>query len=106
MKHLTLAACAATLSLSAVPASAMMECQPGKLDPRVCFVDYNPNDVLHVNAALHSMTLFEFAPDETHPRLAASAHDLLLGVEEGNTFAIKPKPAPPGTAWDSQGIIL
>jgi type IV secretion system protein VirB9 len=105
MKHLPLTALAATLCLAAWPAAAMVECKPSKADQRVCFVEYDPNNVLHVNAALHGLTMFEFSPDELNPQLAAVDTNILTAVSVGNSMVLKPQPSPTH-AWDTQTLVL
>jgi type IV secretion system protein VirB9 len=96
---------AAVLVALASPAYALQDCKPGKEDKRICDVDYSPNDVLRVWGTLRSMTLFQFGPGETNPRIAAADTNDLTFIPDGNIAIIKPKPVPT-PAWHIQPIVL
>jgi type IV secretion system protein VirB9 len=103
MKPATLAA-AAVVALAS-PAFALQDCKPGKEDKRICDVDYSPNNVLRVWGTLRSMTLFQFGPGETSPRIAAADMNVLTFIPDGNIAIIKPKPVPT-PAWHIQPIVM
>jgi type IV secretion system protein VirB9 len=103
MKFATFAA--ATLIALASPAYALQDCKPGKADKRICNVDYDPNNVLRVWGTLRSMTLLQFGPGETNPRIAAADLNVLTFIPDGNIGIIKPKPVPT-PAWHIQPIVI
>jgi type IV secretion system protein VirB9 len=102
-KFATLAA-VAVVAL-AFPAYALQDCKPGKEDKRICDVDYSPNNVLRVWGTLRSMTVFQFGPGETNPRIAAADMNILTFIPDGNVAILKPKPAPT-PAWHIQPIAI
>lgn len=97
-------ATAAVIALAS-PAYALQDCKPGTEDKRICTVDYDPNNVLRVWGTLRSMTLFQFGPGETNPRIAAADMNDLTFIPDGNIAIIKPKPVP-SAAWHIQPIVI
>ena len=105
MKLIALAAAAVIAAAVASPAYALQDCKPGKADKRICDVNYDPNNVLRVWGTLRSMTLFQFGPGESNPRIAAADMNLLQFIPDGNVAIIKPKPAPT-PAWHIQPVVI
>jgi type IV secretion system protein VirB9 len=105
VKNVTMIAAVATMTAVAAPAYALQDCKAGKEDKRICDVDYSPNNVLRVWGTLRSMTLFQFGPGETNPRIAAADMNVLTFIPDGNIAILKPKPVP-APAWHIQPIVL
>lgn len=74
-------------------------------DARICFVNYDPDNVLRVWGTLRSMTMLVFGPKETNPRIAAADSKDLIFIPDGNIGIIKPKPVP-SAAWHIQPIVI
>jgi type IV secretion system protein VirB9 len=105
VKIVTMIAAVATMTAVAAPAYALQDCTAGKEDKRICNVDYSPNNVLRVWGTLRSMTLFQFGPGETNPRIAAADMNVLTFIPDGNIAILKPKPVP-APAWHIQPIVM
>lgn len=100
-----MAAGSAVFMALTAPAYAVQECKPGKADPRICYADYNPENVLRIWGTLRSLTMIQFGPDETNPRMGAANNVDLKFWADGNTFFIKPLPVP-SEAWNINPIII
>ena len=105
MKNVTFAVALAASIAVVSPAFALQDCKPGKDDKRICDVDYNPNNVLRVWGTLRSMTVLQFGPGETNPRIAAADMNVLTFIPDGNVAILKPKPVP-SPAWHIQPIAV
>lgn len=103
MKTILLAT--AALVALASPAFALQDCKAGKEDKRICDVNYSPDNVLRVWGTLRSMTLFQFGPGETNPRIIAANINDLTFTPDGNVAILKPKPVP-SPAWHIQPLAI
>ena len=85
MRTLILAACAC---VAAVPALALQEPTPGKFDPRMVTVDYNPAQVYAVHIPQGQTLAITLAPDEIATDGFGADNKSLRSDVSGNTVLL------------------
>src|ERR1700759_2797587 len=64
MKNILAAIMPAALLFAATPSEGALVPHPGSGDPRIFVVDYDPTQVVQLNATMGYQTFIEFSPDE------------------------------------------
>ena len=91
MRKLLAAAACAALAAAATPAAAVDVPKPGKADPRVKVVDYDPNQVVRVVGTFRTATQIIFGPGEDIQHVALGDTVSWEVAAETNILFIKPR---------------
>src|ERR1700759_4661186 len=99
MKNILAAIMPAALLFAATPSEGALVPHPGSGDPRIFVVDYDPTQVVELNATMGYQTFIEFSPDEPIDYVAVvyATGWQIPPTRAGNLLFIKPMGEVPTT---------